>query len=259
MARDFSGSGQYLQAADDASLSFPTGGMSGAATLVIETSTNYGIMDKYEIGGYEYALGVFSSVVYLIIYDNSGPGYIGCTAPSIGTANSDGTVRVVFTYGGGTAPSSSVDGCHLYANGVLIEDTYLTGGAFTQMRDTAQPFSVGRMSALVIAAFDGQMSEVALWNQQLTLSEAQSYGKGFSPEMIAPRALKHYWPIWGNDSTEVDIIGAQGLVNTSTTKAAHHRMYYPESPGFFGLEVASAAGLIWNPLLGPLEAMRYVA
>lgn len=79
--------------------------------------------------------------------------------------------------------------------------------------------------------FDGRIGEAGIWNVALDDDEVAALGKGFSPLLIRPGSLVAYWPLFGNDSPELDRSKNRydlTLVNTPT-KADHPRIYYPTS------------------------------
>lgn len=73
-----------------------------------------------------------------------------------------------------------------------------------------------------------RIAEVAVWNEFLTTDELVALSKGVHPLRMRPTALKIYYPLWGNDSPERNLVGTTTsyditLVNTPT-KADHVSM-----------------------------------
>lgn len=103
---------------------------------------------------------------------------------------------------------------------------YLAGGsAVTNTTAVTLP----NMTALHIGSFegafnfDGDLSEVAIWNEALTQSEVDSLAKGAAAYLVRPHALRFYAPMI-RDLT--DIRGGLAITNTnSATVTTHPRIY----------------------------------
>lgn len=75
----------------------------------------------------------------------------------------------------------------------------------------------------VVAHFDGNISELAVWSAALTDDEIKSLSKGFSPKKIRPQSLEFYSPLIRNI---VDYTGPVSLTNyNSATPTEHNRIY----------------------------------
>lgn len=71
--------------------------------------------------------------------------------------------------------------------------------------------------------FDGDLSEVAMWNEALTQSEVDALAKGAAAYLVRPHALRFYAPMI-RDLT--DIRGGLAITNTnSATVTTHPRIY----------------------------------
>lgn len=113
---------------------------------------------------------------------------------------------------------------------------YLDGGG--KATDTASgtptvdQTSIGVWDRLVpVGYMSGRIAEVAVWNVALSDEEIVSLAKGFSPVLIRPSALVAYWPLFGNDSPELDRWKSRfDMTVTGATKDVHSRMYYPINP-----------------------------
>ena len=103
---------------------------------------------------------------------------------------------------------------------------YLAGGsAVTNTTAVTLP----NMTALHIGAFDGaapfdgELSEIAIWNEALTQSEVDALAKGAAAYLVRPHALRFYAPMI-RDLT--DIRGGLAITNTnSATVTTHPRVY----------------------------------
>ena len=68
----------------------------------------------------------------------------------------------------------------------------------------------------------GSFAELAMWASVLSSDEVASLGKGFSPIMVAPQSLILNMPLINDIQDDRSGIA---LTNTSTTVAAHPRVY----------------------------------
>jgi hypothetical protein len=84
-----------------------------------------------------------------------------------------------------------------------------------------------------IEYFNGEIAEVALWNVALGDDEVASLGKGCHPFLVRPESLVAYWPVWGNESPELDYFKNQYsmTLNGAPSKGAGGPpVCYPYSP-----------------------------
>lgn len=136
-----------------------------------------------------------------------------------------------------TSTGYSADTWH-HACAVLASTTdrrvFLDGAGKGTSTDSNTPtgldrFSIGRFGGLASGSFmDGRIAEAAMWDVALTDDEVASLSKGFSPRMIRPQSIVAYWPLFGNDATELDRSkNAHTLTVTGATKGDHPRIYYP--------------------------------
>lgn len=103
---------------------------------------------------------------------------------------------------------------------------YLNGGSAVSNTTSV---TLTNMTALHIGAldgtstFDGDMSEIAMWNEALTQSEVAALAKGAAAYLVRPHALRFYAPLI-RDLT--DIRGGLAITNNnSATVTTHPRVY----------------------------------
>ena len=103
---------------------------------------------------------------------------------------------------------------------------YLAGGSAVT---NTTAVTLANMTALHIGSFegafnfDGDLSEVAMWNEALTQSEVDALAKGAAAYLVRPHALRFYAPMI-RDLT--DIRGGLAITNTnSATVTTHPRVY----------------------------------
>lgn len=145
-----------------------------------------------------------------------------------------------------------------HACGVIASATdrrvFIDGGSKATTTVSRSPtvdrFSVGRFGGLASGSFmSGRIAEVALWNAALDDAEVAALGKGFCPLLIRPQSLVGYWPLFGNDASELDRWkNRYDLTVTGATKGDHARIYYPVGPWITQYPAAASGGnmfLVW--------------
>ena len=134
-----------------------------------------------------------------------------------------------------------------HAAGVFASATsrvaYKNGVAGTEETTSRIPTTIDsvRLGSQVGTNFmDGTLAEVGIWNVALDAGEIAALAKGFSPQLIRPASLIHYYPLirgtvnqGGSSNTTLDR-GKAGLnlteTNTPTYSDPHVRLYYPLGP-----------------------------
>lgn len=103
---------------------------------------------------------------------------------------------------------------------------YLAGGSAVT---NTTAVTLTNMTALHIGSFegafnfDGDLSEVAIWNEALTQSEVAELAKGSAAYLVRPHALRFYAPLI-RDLT--DIRGGLAITNNnSATVTTHPKVY----------------------------------
>src|SRR3990167_2308485 len=124
--------------------------------------------------------------------------------------------------------------CAVYA---AINDrrVFLDGGSKATNATSITPAGlaqtrIGTVAKLTGAFFmSGRIAEAAIWNAAFDDSEVALLSKGLSPLLMRHQPLPAYWPLFGNDSPELDRWKNKfdvTLIN-GPTKAEHPRIYYP--------------------------------
>ena len=233
MARDFSGTDQYLSA--------PTVAISGSHTL--------GLWAKFDA----------------LTYAGNDFGVAGIFAKGFWGGDGNGDTRLVFvnpniqaqvdTSAGNTAaawPVSNISTGTWYHIALTWDGTTTTLFVDGTSRATSTPggtFSDNSRGILFGAypnnvantEMDGQLAEAAIWNAVLDASELAALTKGFSPPMIRPASLAAYWPLIGNASPEIELRGGAEATVTSATAIAHPRVIYPDTVMVATAAAAAAA------------------
>ena len=146
-----------------------------------------------------------------------------------------------------TAGTAIGTGAWSHAAGVFASATsrvaYKNGVAGTEETTSRIPTTIDsvRLGSQVGTNFmDGTLAEVGIWNVALDAGEIAALAKGFSPQLIRPASLIHYYPLirgtvnqGGSSNTTLDF-GKAGLnlteTNTPTYSDPHVRLYYPMGP-----------------------------
>ena len=140
---------------------------------------------------------------------------------------------------------------------------YVDGGADTANTNTVtgvnaatNRFSVGRRGdSSPTLYYDGRIAEIGIWSVSLSSASRTQLAAGFSPLLVEPASLLHYWPL-KNISDLTDRVGGVTLTafNTPTT-ANHPPMLNPVGQRIFvpvTAVVANPKGPLGMPLHGAL-------
>jgi hypothetical protein len=125
-----------------------------------------------------------------------------------------------FTFDG--SQSGNANRLKGYINGLNVVLSYSgTIPAILSSNVSNQTLRIGRAQSASQWS-TGSFAELAMWASVLSSDEAASLGKGFSPIMVAPQSLILNMPLINNIQ---DVRSGIALTNTSTTVAAHPRVY----------------------------------
>lgn len=89
----------------------------------------------------------------------------------------------------------------------------------------------------------GRVAHAAIWDDALTDDEILVLSTGMSPLLVRPVNLVAYWPLDGNTSPEIDIVGRYELTVTGATKGDSPRVFLP-SAQILQFPTASGGGSI---------------
>ncbi|HLC81076.1 MAG TPA: LamG-like jellyroll fold domain-containing protein, partial [Candidatus Nanoarchaeia archaeon] len=164
----FNGSNQSILIADSSHLSPIKNFTFSAWVLRKSDNAKDSILDKYQAGAYEYVFAFDNNnLLYCFVTDNNEviDAYRGRSAPDV---NSGAWHHVACTYNGNTTNNA----IKIYVNGTQTDSADFGGGTFVQMRDTAQPLSIGRSNAAFLGgSFNGSIDEVMIFNRSLSASQ----------------------------------------------------------------------------------------
>jgi len=143
--------------------------------------------------------------------------------------------HVGFSWSGGTTGAAIL----IYYNGVESALGDLSVGSFTA------PYSGSDVSGYIGAEGSGAgvdkvptaaISEVGMWDVELSAAEFGALAHGYSPALIRPSGLIHYWPLLRDN---VNYMGAAPVI-TGTTVSVHPRVIM-SSPAMRGTITTLAA------------------
>src|SRR3990167_7056572 len=165
-ARAFSGSSQYLTAADAASLSFGNGTTDSPftveATCKMTDATGFRIVTKGVSSAGDFEWGLSTSGVdklFLVLYDNDTSNYIVGTSDGTFTADEGTNIHVGASYDGSSVDTSIV----LYKNGSAIALSHPSVGTYVAMHNGTGTLNIGRWFSDALYA-NGVIDEVTISN-----------------------------------------------------------------------------------------------
>lgn len=113
---------------------------------------------------------------------------------------------------------------YLYKNGV--------SQGFVSSNDTAQLTHTYYVMSNVFHSLytEGEVAEIAVWNEGLSDNEILAIARGCSPLRIRPVSCTAYWPFWGLHSPEIDLMAAnRQLTLTAAPVQSNHAPVLPFS------------------------------
>jgi hypothetical protein len=178
------------------------------------------------------------------------------SADALQNVNGATTLALNTQYTAGGMIDIGGDTITVYLNGAVdAGPTAVTFGAATWTLATASFDDVigGQTTAppTTVAQFGGEISEFAIWTDDITAAGFAALHKGLSPLMVMPDKLIAYWPLVGRVSPEPEYINTKSATLTGTiAQAAHPRVIRPHRRVSRRLVTAAAAGVLFNPISG---------
>lgn len=202
MARNFSGSGQYL-------------GYSGVAVTAAPL-TMACWFNAAAIGSTMLSLGNSAGGSdFEILLGASGAVNARCSPGAAAATSTQATANVWYHAAGVFASSTS-------------RTAYLNGGGAGSNSTSGTPSGLNQtgIGQLWINShsnlFQGKIAEAAVWNAALAAAEIAALAAGALPRHVRPQNLVAYWPLFGLLSPEPDLSGnGQSLTVTGATAANH--------------------------------------
>lgn len=241
MAYDFDGSLDYLEVADNATLSI-TGALTISCWFQNDlTSTggnNLGIVAKYRN-----QVGNTNQRAYVIAQNNQTVSF---------TTSPDGTSTGLTAATSGNVLTAAGSWHHIAAvyNPSTQFQVFLDGSSVATaasppaaIADTAAPLWVGNHFTTTdsLQSFNGKLAEVAIWNTNLLDAEVTSLSKAFSAVMVRPAFLVFYAPLI---RPIIDIVNGFSISSNGTvTQFDHPRIIRPSRPQPWIAAAAAASSI----------------
>lgn len=208
----------------------------GNNTFISKYNGSFGPLFRITDGGTKNKLSFF-------FVDASSVGHdaVGATVLSTGT-----WLHIGATYVGNVSQTMGV-----WLNG--SRDGTTTSPSMSATADTANGWTIGAR-ATPANPFDGDIAEVAIWNDDITGGSSTSehmlaLANGASPFQVRPEFLVAYWPLWGDYDNGIDLTadsnGANGpnlLTLVGTLATADHAPVGPYVPPDSDWPASFAAG-----------------
>lgn len=136
----------------------------------------------------------------------------------------------------------------IYLNGSGSSATNTNSVTFANADRT----SIGRYADSTPTRYmDGLISEMGVWNVALDAADIDMLADRFSPLMVKPSGLLHYYPLIGNNSPETDFVSGLNLtMNGTVAKASHPRIIYPSSSQMRGFKYSAGVASVVKDLIG---------
>lgn len=232
---DFNGSDDRLQVPDSSDFSFGDGSDDSPFSVscwfkFTASSAAQALIAKYYSASREWYVYINSAEQLMFLcYDEVNNKYIARRYTAILDAAT--WYQVVCTYDGTSASS----GMNIYLNGVVVDDLSVDNLPYTAMSDVTTPLTIG--SAQAQSFYDGEITEVAVWDVELSATEAAILGKSKvkrMPLQIRPSNLVAYYPMDDHTSSgslsrfisDANCMGAWAMTgwDVSTNQVAHYYM-----------------------------------
>ncbi len=131
-----------------------------------------------------------------------------------------GTIRAT----GATTITNGIwyHGCAVYTS-ATDRAVYLNGASEATSVTSVTPAGLDTSGVGVLNGtgfFDGRIADAAIWNAALSANEIAALAAGVSPLRIRRLSLAAFWPLYGYQSPEQDLVGANSLTLTNSPTAA---------------------------------------
>lgn len=78
--------------------------------------------------------------------------------------------------------------------------------------------------------FDGLIAWVTLWDVALSDAQVAQLALGLHPFSMVPQSITHLWPLYGDSSPEIDIVGSVNLTVNGAIKGSEHKhLFFPSA------------------------------
>lgn len=181
---DFDGTNDYVDCTDNDMFSFGNGTtdspFSLSAWIKIDVASNFRLISKYQGSDYEYQFDIGGGG-YLQLYLFDGASAWRARYQN-STLNTGQWYHVAATYNG-VGGTDAQDGIKIYVDGIRVDDTTVSSGAYTAMSNTNAPLNIARLDSNYA---NGKIDETAVFNKELTQAEVSSiYNNGYPADLTS--------------------------------------------------------------------------
>lgn len=219
MARDFSGSSQYLRR--DAE--------------IVQWNTPHSYLPHTLVGWFRSDSATARQVLVSVGHNTNGYSSIQIRGDVSGDPIEAGRASSTGAYNSAQSTSGYSTGTWHHAAAVFAADNdrtiYLDGGSSANSTSTTGTIPPANEHILIGARIfnsdaglylDGRAAEVAVYNVTLTAEEINALAKGVSPLRIRPQNIIFYVPIYGVGSPEPSVVGDHPFTLNGTPTQADH-------------------------------------
>ena len=175
----FDGTGDYIDCTDNDMFSFGNGAtdspFSISAWIKMDDTSGFRIFNKYAGTTTEYSFGTGGAEkLQFFIFDGANTFFNRARLYNT-ILNTGQWYHVVATYSG-VGGSNAQDGMKIYVDGVKVDDTTISAGAYTAMNNKTTPVYIGKLDT---SYANGKIDETAIFNTELTSAQVlEIYNNG---------------------------------------------------------------------------------
>jgi len=186
------GINDYIDLGDSDDFSFGDGAtdspFSISAWIKMDSTSGFRIFNKYSGSINEYQFGTGGAQkLQMYIFDNTSS--FKYRARVYNTILNTGQWYHVATTYSGVGGSNAQDGIKIYVNGVRVDDSSVSGGAYVAMGNKTTPVYIGKLDS---SYANGNIDEVSLFNSELSASDITDIYNGGEPTTLPSGAVVHY-------------------------------------------------------------------
>jgi len=165
-----------------------------SAWVNMTDATSFVTIAKDATSNREYVIRTLTDdKLYFYLLDNVNGGYIGRISSGTVTSYQGTWIHTVYTYNG----NSSSSGIKIYLNGSQVDNTNYQGGSYTAMSNTTTSLNIGRQEHGVGIYANGEISNAAILNTELTGSQVATLYNSGKPlaDMSSFTSLQGWWKL----------------------------------------------------------------
>ena len=189
----YDGIADYVNLGDNNNLSFGNGStdspFSISAWIKMTDTSGFRILNKYVGSVVEYSFGTGGAGNLQLYLFNSTSNFIYRGRIQGSVLNTGQWYHVVATYSG-VGGTNAQNGIKIYVDGVRVDDTNGSAGAYVAMGNTTSDAHIGRLNT---SYTDGTINDTSLFNSELTQANVTTIFNGGVPNDISNLNPLGYW------------------------------------------------------------------